>query len=145
MKRSWLLRLAIPALALAMACDGSNDLPTSPDDAVGSPIGSWELTAFEPDDGDRVVVTDPSRYTLRLDGEGGANLRTDCNRCNSTYELDDRSLSFGLMACTLAACPPGSLEFPYRAAVESVTSYELRGGQLLLRYAEGVLRFRPAG
>ena len=144
MKRPWLYLLATPALALAMACDGSDGLPTSPDDAVGSPIGSWELTAFEPDDGAVVPVPDPSRYTLRLDGEGGANLRTDCNRCNSTYELDDRSLSFGLMACTLAACPPGSLEFPYREAVESVTSWELRGGELFLRYADGVLRFRPA-
>lgn len=144
MKRLWLFRLATLALAFSMACEGSDPLPSSPDDSVGSPVGSWELTAFELDDTNVVAIPDPGRYTLRLDGDGRANLRTDCNLCSGSYELDQRSLSFGSMACTLAACLPGSLELPYRTAVESVTSFELRGGELLLRYDRGVLRLRRA-
>jgi heat shock protein HslJ len=106
-------------------------------------MGSWSLLAFDLDSGQSVPVPDPSRYTLTLGTDLRANVRADCNVCNGNYTSSGSSLEFGLFACTLAACLPGSLEAPYMSALGSTSSYELTSGELRLRYEGGVLRFGP--
>ena len=104
--------------------------------------GTWLLQVFELDDGSSVTV-DPSRHTATFGPEGQLNLRVDCNVCNGSYEQNGSSLAVDeLMACTLAACPPGSLERDYLAAIASAASFEGTASELGIRYEGGTLRFQ---
>jgi len=47
----------------------------------------------------------------------------------------------GLSTCTLAACPPGSLDTRYIAALNEVTGFSMSGNELILTYVRGVMRF----
>ena len=121
MKKLASLMFATGLLALAMACDTS-DSTTSPDIAIEDPTGAWALQSFQLDDGSIIPVPEPSSYTLDLgtvDAER-AHIRADCNVCNGGYEISGSTIEFGAMGCTLAACPPGSLErdFLLRARVD---------------------------
>ena len=130
-------------LALAMACDTS-DSTTSPDVAIEDPTGAWALESFQLSDGTIVPVSDPSRYTLELGVTEArrAHIRADCNVCNSGYEVSSSTITFGLMACTLAACPPGSLENDYRVALAATSTYQRSANMLTLTYDEGVMQFQ---
>ena len=142
MKRLATLVTAAGLLAALSACDTSDSM-TSPDAAIDEPTGTWALQSFELSDGTVVAVPDPSSYTLDLGATeaGRANVRADCNLCNGGYELSATRLDFGLMACTRAACPPGSLEMDYVRALESTTTFLRSGGSLTLSYDGGILRF----
>jgi len=50
----------------------------------------------------------PERYTLRLEA-GTASGLADCNWFSGSYTLEDKALTFGPLAMTRMACPPGSL------------------------------------
>jgi heat shock protein HslJ len=71
----------------------------SMDDAVGT---------FRPDD--------PSLYTLRLNSDGTAAMRLNCNRATGTWTADASGdgksgrFEFGSLATTHALCPPTSLD-----------------------------------
>jgi len=134
--------LATGLLAALWACDTSDSV-TNPDAPVEDPTGAWALQAFELSDGRVIGVPDPSSYTLDLGltEAGRAHIRADCNLCNGAYEVSGSTLTFGLMACTLAACPPGSLENDYRFALGSTTAYQRSGSSLTLTYDGGVMRF----
>jgi heat shock protein HslJ len=129
-------------VATMVACDSSNST-TSPDAALEDPTGDWALQSFRLADGSTIPVPDPSHYTLDLGAseDGRAHLRADCNLCNGGYELSGSTLVFGPMACTLAACPPGSLERDYLVALGSTTTYRRSGNALELDYDGGVLHF----
>jgi len=135
MKRSNLIILM--AAWLMAACDSS----TSTSD-LSELQGVWELQAFELDDGSVQEVPDPQNYTLSFEADGNVHAKVDCNRCNGSYETDGNSITMGLMACTLAACLPGSLDQQFQAALASATSYVRTGAELSMRYAGGTMRFR---
>jgi heat shock protein HslJ len=128
--------LTLAALVLAAACG-----PTNP--TAEPPPGPWALQSFELAGGPTIAVPRPDQYTLELRPEGQAHVRADCNSCGGSYQIAGTSLSFGLMACTLVACPPGSLDRDYLEALGSASSFEVRNGELRILYAGGVLRFRP--
>ena len=135
-KAAWTFLCSV-ALA-TLACESTNDV-TGPD-AV-SPVGTWQLQSIETAAG-VTVVPEPERYTLELRDDERAHVVADCNVCNGGYQLNGASLSFGLMACTLAACPPDSLHDDYVRAIGSVTSWQRSGNDLLLSFDGGTLRFR---
>ena len=135
MKRNSLIILL--AAGLMAACESS----TSTSD-LSELQGVWELQAFELDDGSVQEVPDPQNYTLRFEADGSVAAKVDCNRCNGSYETEGNSITFGLMACTLAACLPGSLDQQFLAALGSVTSFVRTGAELSMRYAGGTMRFR---
>ena len=58
--------------------------------------------------------------------------------------VDGGSLTFGLMACTAAACPPGSFFFRFTSALGTVSSFEITDGALPLDYGGGTMRLTPA-
>jgi len=89
------------------------------------------------------AVTDRGAYTLEFPSDERLSVRADCNRCNGGYSLIDGTLEIGLLACTLAACPPGSLDGPYLSALGSATTLEQEGQTLRIVYREGALRFAP--
>ncbi len=137
--------LVSAALALS-SCETStsvNNVPTSPSSLAMLPSGTWGLIAFEPRDGSAVTVEDPARYTVEFGDDSAVHIRADCNQCNGNYESRGAFLELGLLACTLAACPPQSLADPYLAALGAASSYAASNGELLVAYADGVLRFSP--
>ena len=143
MKKLASLMFAPGLLATMVACDTS-DSTTSPDVAIEDPTGAWALESFQLSDGTIVPVPDPSRYTLELGvtEAGRAHIRADCNVCNGGYEVSGWTITFGLAACTLAACEPGSLENDYRFALGATSTYQRSGDTLTLTYDDGVLRFQ---
>lgn len=143
MKKLASLMFATGLLALVAAC-ATSDSTTSPDIATEDPTGAWALQSFQLDDGSIIPVSDPSSYTLdlgTLDAER-AHIRADCNVCNGGYEVSGSTIEFGAMACTLAACQPGSLERDYLFALGSTSTYQRSGDTLKLTYDDGVLRFQ---
>lgn len=130
--------IGIALLALGVtACETS----TSAENEPVAPEGTFELQAFELSSGQVVTVPDPSRYTVTFLPEARLSAQTDCNFCNGSYELSGSGFDVGLLACTLAACHPESLETPFVQALDSAFALELRGTELLIFYPDGTLRF----
>jgi heat shock protein HslJ len=95
---------------------------------------------------ERVEAQKPENYTLRLQAEGTAIMRFDCNRGSGSYELSGNLISFGPMVSTRRACPADSQDFVYMGQLEKITSYFVQDGNLFLEmpYDSGTMRFRPA-
>ncbi len=75
----------------------------------------------------------PARYTARFEPDGTVNFQVDCNRCSGSYTTDGNAITIGpLLACTLAACPPGSLSGPYLQGLLSAQRYVRSGATLVL-------------
>jgi heat shock protein HslJ len=73
---------------------------------------------------------------------GTAVIQSDCNRCSGSFAADDKNLSFGLLTCTIAACPSGSFDAQFQAAISTVSNYEM-SPNLLMDYEGGVMRLIP--
>jgi heat shock protein HslJ len=134
------------ALAAVLAIIGAGGMVSSGCSSDSDPDAAlytiWQLHEFVLDDGTIVTVDDPAKYTLELKTDGTASIQADCNRCSGSFSADEDSLTFGPMACTLAACAAGSLGTQYQMALGSASDYELTP-QLLLSYDGGVMRFIP--
>jgi len=122
--------------ALFAACTSSTSVST-----LSEVQGEWELQAFELNDGSLQQVPDPENYTILFSADGNAHAQVDCNVCNGPYETEGNAINFGLMACTLAACSPGSLDSQYQAALGSTSTFVRSGSELSLGYAGGTMRF----
>jgi len=144
MKQSKLFFLgALVLLVLMGACESTTSTTELETPDLATPVGSWSLRAFDLAGGQTVLVPAPERYQLALGGDGGAHVRADCNFCNGSYRSSGTSLEMGLLACTLAACPPGSLDGDYLRALGSASSFGVTDAELTVAYPDGVLRFGP--
>jgi heat shock protein HslJ len=130
-------------LVLFWACESTTSTTELETTESATPVGSWSLRAFDLAGGQTVLVPAPERYQLSLGPEGDAHVRADCNFCNGSYRSSGTELEMGLLACTLAACPPGSLDGEYLRALGSSTTFEMTQGDLSIAYRDGVLRFGP--
>jgi para-nitrobenzyl esterase len=141
-------RAALLPLVALLACAAPTPPPQAPAaPAAGAPAlldRTWELVRIQFMDDTVLTPDDPSRYTLRLVPGGRAELRADCNRGAGGYALDGSALSFGPLATTRAACPPGSLSDRYLQQLGFVRSFVLKDGRLhLATMADGaILEFR---
>ncbi len=100
----------------------------------------WTLQSMRRADGSTAVVP-PGRYTLTLDAEGRASLRSDCNRCGGSYALSGSDLAFGPLACTRAYCGDTSLDPEYPRLLESGRVVDVDGSRLEIAGPEGTLRY----
>jgi len=122
------------AVGLAAAgCSSDND----PDPLL---YATWQLQEFVLDDGTVITPDDPLKYTVTFNTDGTANIRSDCNSCSGRFSADDDSLSFGVLACTLAACASGSLDTTFQAALGTASDYNIETS-LYLDYEGGTMRF----
>ncbi len=132
-----LLMLSVAAMLTVAACE-TGVSPSS----IADLHGGWQLVAFELDDG---TVTRPSgagALTVRFEEDDRLHVNADCNVCNGSYTATASTLAIDpLLACTRAACPPGSLADSYLAALTSARSWALEDAELLVTYDEGTLRF----
>ena len=110
-------------------------LPVSP--LAGT---SWRLVAFRSMDDATGTVhpDDPSLYAMRLNSDGTATMRLNCNRASGTWSAEpsgnDASgrFEFGPLAGKRALCPPPSLDEKFLAQAKFIRSYLLRDGRLYL-------------
>ncbi len=145
MKMSTLFFLGTLVLLVLMgACESTTSTTELETPAPATPVGSWSLRAFDLAGGQTVPVPAPERYRLDLGENDDAHVRADCNFCNGSYRATGTTLQMGLLACTLAACPPDSLDGEYLRALGSASSFEVTEGGLSVAYPGGVLRFGPS-
>jgi len=101
---------------------------------------SWRLVEFQSMDDSVGTVrpADPSLYTMRLDADGTATLRLNCNRANGTWSAESGAdpssgrFAFGPLTTTRALCPPPSLDQQIASQAEFIRSYLLNDGRLYL-------------
>ena len=134
---------ALVLLVLMGACASTTSTTELETSDPATPVGAWSLRAFDLAGGQTVLVPAPERYRLDLGEDGDAYVRADCNFCNGSYRATGTTLEMGLLACTLAACPPGSLDGEYLRALGSASSFELTDEELSVAFPDGVLRFGP--
>jgi heat shock protein HslJ len=111
---------------------------------------AWTLVEFDvADEGVIPAVTggaatlefsEESEQTGRVSGSGG------CNRYFASYTHSGDRISIGPAGSTRMMCdaPRMAQEDRFFLALQSVESYELRDGELVVSYAGGTLRFAPA-
>mgnify|MGYP001813724035 FL=1 len=133
---------SILALSLAVAVVGVFPAIAAAQDETSELEGPvWDLIV--PDDSAADV---PASMALE---DGTASVFAGCNSYFGDYSLDGGSLSFGVLAGTLAACEPNveEIEATFLAGLEATASYQIDGGVLTLLDESGsqVLNFDEAG
>ena len=124
---------------------------------VPSPLAgtNWRLVELQSMDDATGTRTpdDPDAYILRLDADGSASLRLDCNRGTGRWSVepgsdpDSGSFTFGPLAVTRALCPPPTLGEELAAQAEYVRSFLLQDGRLYLSLLAdgGIQVWEPTG
>jgi heat shock protein HslJ len=136
-------RAAAPADARpASAAPGTSTSPGAPAVRVTPLSGTaWRLVEIQSMD-DAVGTThvsDPSRYTMRLNTDGSVAFRLDCNSATGTWSAEAAAsdpssgrFEFGPLAATTALCPPPSLDEQVTKQASYFRSYLLNEGRLYL-------------
>ena len=124
--------------------DNDPQAPVSSDE-VDSKIKDveWNWINFsDPIEGE-VGINDPENYTIILNSDGTMNIKADCNQANTTYELNNGEITVGLMAQTLAFCPPGSLSDQFLIYLSQARIYFLEDENLYfdLELDSGTMKF----
>ena len=125
--------------------------------SAGSPFAgtNWRLVYFQSMD-DAIGTLrpdDPSRYTMRLKGDGTVTMRLNCNRASGTWSVkpsgsgDSGRFEFGALATTRALCPPPSLDAKIAAHAQYIRSYLIQDGRLYLSLMAdgGIYAWEPYG
>jgi heat shock protein HslJ len=127
--------LATAAAAVLAGCAGASGVP--PPASFGG--GTWFLQSIVSMDDlqGTLHVNEPSRFTLRFDGESRVALRLDCNRAMGTVRVErvnatTGSLIFGPLAGTRTRCLPPQLDERVLRDLGFVRSYRLEGDRLFL-------------
>lgn len=131
----WALLLVMLSLG-GIACDENPVAPT------GISNITWKLESIERVGNPTITIPNPDQYTIRLEDNGQASLRADCNNCTGRYSLEGSSISLSNLACTRAFCSLASFDGNYTAALESVRSVSVSGNTLTITGPGLTLRFR---
>jgi len=129
--------LVLSGSALAQPASGETTAAKA-----GGPLAGTEWRLVEIQSMDDAIGTvrpdDPLLYTMRLNADGTAHFRLNCNRANGTWsakagpESTSGQLEFGPLAATRALCPPPSLDEQITAQAGFIRSYLLKDGRLYL-------------
>jgi heat shock protein HslJ len=103
----------------------------------------WLMTSYNNGAGGVVNVLEGSTVTAQFDAEGRVSGSAGCNSYSASYTTSNRSLTISTAISTLMACPePAGImeqEQAYLAALENVTTYDIRGNMLALKDSEGAV------
>jgi heat shock protein HslJ len=127
----------------ALLCLLAIGLPACDDDAFDPARVTgleWRLESFQRPDG-AVMPAGPGRYTLTLEPDGSARVRSDCNSCFGRYTLSGSSLTVDTLGCTRVFCGDTSLDQPYVRALQSARTVDGNESRLVVSGSEGTLRF----
>ena len=127
----------------AGALPEENTRSTAPQSVLNK-TWQWESTITQVE---KIAVSNPERYTIRLTEEGTLQARFDCNRGGGEFKISTGKLSFGPLISTRMACPEDSLDGPFVRDLQRVTSFFVQDGFLYLElpYDSGTMKFRPEG
>lgn len=115
---------------------GSAELTFTRDTAGGLIGGAWQLTRIVRGQDAPIAPKDPARYTLAFNDDGSVQLLADCNTGHGKYTADGNKVTFGPIATTRVACPPGSLDSIFLKALNGTDTFSIDDGELQLT-AEG--------
>ncbi len=103
---------------------------------------SWRLTEIAGASGVALTFDGTAPYTLMFNADGTASGQVDCNRFSGPFTATSAgSLSFGATAATLAACPEPTASGDFFNVFNTVSSYRLDGGRLMISGSDGTLTF----
>ena len=110
---------------------------------------SWTLTRFEMEKEVVPAVKDgPATLTFAEEGEQANRISGTggCNRYFGDYTLTDDLISVSPLGSTRMICDPERMaqEDRFFQALSTTESYNLSNDELLIKYAEGMLRFKPS-
>jgi heat shock protein HslJ len=86
------------------------------------------------------VVPNPEDYTLLLQPDGTLSIKADCNGVGGSYTLEGDFLTIALGPSTMAYCGEQSLDHQYLGLLDSVDSYAVQDGRLVLSLQNGTGR-----
>jgi heat shock protein HslJ len=125
---------AVAAVVVLASCE---DGVTSPTDLSGE----WRLESLRVAGGAEMPPPATGQFTLRLEADGQAFVRADCNGCGGRYVLGGDTLTLSQMACTLIACPNAPFDTRYLGVLDGTSSFDLEGDVLTITSSRGTLRF----
>ena len=148
--------VVVLCLGLTAACGASATPPAvsqppgevpPPADAAALLLGTkWQLVRFQGGDGTVLTPDDKANYTIDFDAASRLAARIDCNRGSGTWQVAGQNqLTFGPMAMTRAACPPGSLHDQIVRQWGFVRSFLIKSDHLFLSLMAdgGTYEFEP--
>lgn len=143
--------LLLVAAAVTLGGCSKTPAPETPAAKPAAPGGSlagtsWQLVERLSMDDTKLVPDERSKYTIAFGADGRATVRGDCNRGSGTWTSDGPSgLTFGPMAVTQAACPPGSMSDRFFGDFQYVRSYIMKDGHLFISLMAdgGIYEFEP--
>lgn len=126
--------LAAAALLFAMtACCGSQhkELPLE-----GT---AWKLAKMDSIPASAITAEEDA-FTLQFNAADTlVSGRTNCNRFFGPYQLNGKSLKFGMLGMTRMACPEMQYEDLFVRMLDRVNGFEIKGSDLKLLDGEQVL------
>ncbi len=94
------------------------------------------------------MVTPPisSNYTLEFLA-GTVNVKADCNTGSGSYKTNGDEITFGPMAMTRMACPPGSMDSMFLKHLGSVKTFSVGEGTMQMNMASdgGTMNYASVG
>ena len=80
---------------------------------------------------EKLAAPDSKSYVISFGADGRIAGKADCNRMMGSYQATDKQLTFGGMATTRMACPPGSLGERFARDLGFVRSYSFHTSDTL--------------
>ena len=87
---------------------------------------------------DTIPATE-GKFKARLHADTLVSGRTNCNRFFGPYQLNGKSLKFGMLGMTRMACPEMQYEDLFVRMLDRVNGFEIKGSDLKLLDGEQVL------
>ena len=134
-KRAARWAVAAAAVVVLASCE---DGVTNPSDLGGE----WRLESLRLAGGAELPPPASGQFTLRLEADGQAFVRADCNGCGGRYVLGGDTVTLSQMACTLIACPNAPFDTQYLGLLDGTSSFDVEGDLLTITSSRGTLRFR---
>ena len=130
--------LIIPVLLAAVAVAGCSLTGSSDDGLTGK---TWQWVASETTVPASISnVPDPENYTITFNDDDTFNAKVDCNQVSGQYTTGDGgTMTITPGPSTMAACPEGSADALFLAALSGTTAYKIDAGQLVLTNADGTI------
>ena len=133
---TYVLQRAGSALALILVLAGCQTVPNA-EQRIFLAGTDWTLLEYGTGEhGNGLVEVPLNTYTMRLEDDGSARFRLDCNRGNGSWQaagsLQSGSLSFGPVATTRAYCGDEAIDQELVTDLQRVTSYSQYDGRLTM-------------
>jgi heat shock protein HslJ len=105
----------------------------------------WMWEGFTSAAGESLQVDNPEQYEFMLLPTGTIRVKADCNNGSGTYSTDGNNISIEVLTLTRAACAPDSRSDEFVQALDQASTYQVKGGNLLLVGEAGdTMKFSPA-